>query len=175
MPKRKRGGHRSSTGLRWREDVKVIYALLKTTRERRMPLNHFLTLRAPEHLSESEKKRHISRRIAHLGQAVKRRGYPWFYIVVYEKNPGGLLHAHALAHIPRSCADIVQRYADGLIVHAIPAGPRHPAYITKQRHPLPPDVERYIRHRREKGAEIPGKRWTASRGLLEAAHASRSA
>jgi hypothetical protein len=170
MSKKKRGGHRGSKGLRWRADVSRVFGLAKIARENRTPLNHFLTLRTPDDAADDLKaKRIICRRIAHLGQALKRRdpGHPLIYLAVYEKTGGGRLHAHVLVHVRRPAIPVLERWADGIDRDARPAGRRHLAYVTKQRHPLPPEVEQSVRrtHRRQKGAFIPGPRVSVSREL----------
>ena len=72
--KRKKGGWRARKGLTWAQ-VKEVFEFAKLARQAGFPLNAFFTIKADKRCStDQERKRDLSRKIAHLGQAIKGRG-----------------------------------------------------------------------------------------------------
>lgn len=177
-----RGGYKPSTGLNWQTDVKRIFEIVKLARERDTPLNVFFTLRTPSTLPDEKRKRWVTRKVAHLGQALGRkpRCQPKICITVYERKPDGQLHAHGLIYVVPGNDDVVAKWCKTIdasegpnMVHARHAVKSDTVYITKQRHPFHPETEKDHWHRRQKGALIIGKRWTATaaaRALLIEEH-----
>jgi hypothetical protein len=101
-------------------------------------------------------------------------GDPHVGITVYEKATAGCLHAHHLVYSRRALDDVLNRIADVYVrstdrtqhdamIHARPAVQSDVAYITKQRLPLPPDFERRVSHRRQRGEAIRGVRISLTR------------
>lgn len=165
--RRKKGGWGSSTCLRWQE-VKQIAHMDALARQAGRPMNVFASIRSPEGVEGAEAKRAIGRAVAHFGQALHRRGVPHIGLTVYEREPGGEVHGHHLAHVPREHDDILARWADGNERHVRPAAATDVLYMTKQREALPPHFTPTLYgkpHNRRKGAEIPGPRWTATKAL----------
>jgi hypothetical protein len=67
---RKKGGWRTRKGLTWAQ-VKEVYEFAKLARQAGFPLNAFVTIKASWRCSsDQDRKRDISRKIAHLGQAL---------------------------------------------------------------------------------------------------------
>jgi hypothetical protein len=125
-------------------------------------LNAFVTIKADKRCStDQERKRDLSRKIAHLGQAIKGRGRTprqahFVGVTTYEKKLSSVLHAHMLVHVEDFA--FAEQWADGDIIKVIRARPRHLPYLTKQRLPLSPDFEATCRHRRQAGEKIVGAR-----------------
>ena len=107
---------------------------------------------------DAERKRYCSRKIAHLGQALKRRGQPHIGVTTFEKELQGELHAHHLLHVRPQNFDVLARIADGISIHFRTAAMTDPAYITKHRLPGSPEFEAYAGHKRRRGAKITGQR-----------------
>ena len=146
--------------LTW-DEVKQIDSIAHAARRERQPLNVLVTIRAPRGAPDAASKRKVTTDIAHLGEALKRRGQEHVGLTVFEKSPD--LHAHHLVHVRRENIDVVERRHDGEIVDVRKADAGAVAYITKQRQCLSPAFEAEIRRPREKsGGPIPGKRWTAT-------------
>jgi hypothetical protein len=127
------------------------------------PLNVFVTIRAPMNVSDAEGKRIISRRIAHLGQALKRHRQDHIGVTIYEKGPH--LHAHHLAYVAPRNMKLVMDWNEGedSDVHVRKADWFAPIYATKQRKWMGPEIEDKISTQRgrrpwEKGAHIAGPR-----------------
>jgi DNA-binding transcriptional regulator YiaG len=159
--------------------VQEAHELDRAARAAGMRLNVFATLRSPTGLTDVERKRVIARRTAHLGQALQRRGQPHIGMTFFEKRSGGDLHAHHLVHVEHKNIDVIERWADiydpkpvkrreklDVPIHARPAVATDIGYVTKQRLPFSPEYEARCPHRRQRGAVIPGKRWTATREAL---------
>jgi hypothetical protein len=163
-PKRA-GGWPSSPSLPWK-DVKRIDALAHEAERCGCRLTHLITV-MPDPGDDMGRKRECARIVAHLGQSLKRHGKPHVGVTVYEKSAGADLHAHHLVHIPRGEFALVERLHAPPMVHVRRSAPTDIGYITKERRPLPPEVEAHVKHRRKKGAPIPGKRWTATSAALE--------
>ena len=91
---------------------------------------------------------------------------------VFEKALCGKLHLHVLVHVPRHFQDEFAGWGDVLITDIRQAKLWHVAYITKERHPLPPDFEKQTQHQRQKSAPFRGQRWSltpAAKALLAGA------
>jgi hypothetical protein len=146
--------------------VKRIHALAHEAERCGCRLTHLITV-MPDTGADMERKRECARIVAHLGQALKRHGKQHVGVTVYEKSAGADLHAHHLVHIPRGELALVERLHNLPKVHVRPTVLTDIGYITKERRPLPPEVEAHVNHRRKKGAPIPGKRWTATSAALE--------
>ena len=71
-----------------------------------------------------------------------------------------MLHLHMLVHVPKRLLKEFSGWGDGIVTDIRPASPKHIGYITKQRHPLPPDLEKVVSHRRKKGEPFKGRRWS---------------
>lgn len=160
----RRRGPKGSTYLEW-DQVKQVIEFAHQARTEGTPLNTFVTIRAPQDVSDAEGKRIISRRIAHLGQALKRRGYDHIGVTVYEKGPH--LHAHHLVHVPPESVELATRWneGEGSDVHVRKADWFAAIYVTKQRRWMGPEIEDKIATRQgrrpwEKGAYIAGPRLT---------------
>jgi hypothetical protein len=163
--KRRRGGWRALAGLTW-DQVKDVFEFAKLARQAGFPLNAFFTIKADWRCStDPERKRDLSRKIAHLGQAIKGRGRTPRQIhfvgaTVYEKERNGVLHAHMLVHVENFA--FAQQLTDGDIIDVIRARPCHLAYITKQRLPFSPEVEATHWHRRQPSERVVGVRLSFS-------------
>jgi len=146
--------------LKWAE-VKEISDICHDAKKANKPLNLFVSIRPPSHITDdAERKKLCYRRASHIGQKLKRRGHPFVAVRVFEKDVDGLLHVHMLLHVSRQLTQEATSWGDGLITDIRPASPKHLGYITKQRHPLPPDMERRVSHRRKKGEPFKGRRWS---------------
>lgn len=167
--RKRKGGWRSSKALTWQQ-VKQIAGMNGLARRARTPLNAFATITPADGLPPSKAKRRVATLVGRLGQALKRRGVQHVGLTVYERTPGGQLHGHHLAHVPREHDDILARWADGDERHVAPVKDSGVvSYITKQRHALPPDFLATLNgkpHQHQPGAEIPGKRWTPTKAML---------
>jgi len=164
-PGKSRGGWPKTTGLTW-SDVKetsdVDHAAAKAGRR----LNRFVSIRPPSHITDDALRKKLCYRLAsHIGQKLRRCGAPFIAIRVFEKDIGGMLHLHMLVHVPKRLLKEFSGWGDGLITDIRPASPKHLGYITKQRHPLPPDMERRVSHRRKKGEPFKGRRWSLTPDL----------
>lgn len=105
------GGHRTTRYLdhaEFREAKNNAYAICNAGYR----WSVFVSIRPPVELSDGEKQKRIQRTIAHIGQALKRRGLPYIYMRSYEKPVGGSLHGHVLIWVPREHLDVIERYAD---------------------------------------------------------------
>jgi hypothetical protein len=131
--------------------------------------------------TDQERKRDVSRKIAHLGQAIKGRGRVsrqnhLVGVTGYEKGRNGVLHAHLLVHVDNFA--FARQLADGDVINVIRARPDHLAYITKQRLPFSPEVEATHWHRRQPGEKIAGVRLsfsTDAKALITAQRSKQSA
>jgi hypothetical protein len=179
--RRKKGGWPARAGLKWTQ-VKEVFEFAKLARQAGFPLNAFFTIKADQRCStDQERKRDISRKIAHLGQAIKgrcraQRQIHFVSVTVYEKKPSGVLHAHLLVHVERF--PFANQRADGEIINVKRAKPCHLAYITKQRLPLSPNFEAVCRHFRQASEKIVGVRLsfsTDAKALITAQRSKQSA
>jgi hypothetical protein len=161
--RKRKGGWRASPGLRW-SDVKAIFELASVAGLRGFGFTHFISI-MPAGGSDMERKRVCSRVIAHLGQAIHRRGHPHIGVTVYEKGCADL-HAHHLVHVPRGEEKLLAHLSNRPTRRVRRAAPTDVGYITKERLPLPPEFEKRVSHWRKKGALLPGKRWSATKGAL---------
>jgi hypothetical protein len=177
--KRKKGGWRALKGLRWTQ-VKAVFECDKLAKDAGLRLNAFITIKADWRCStDQERKRDISRKIAHLGQKIKGRGRTPHQIhfvaaTVYEKERAGVLHAHVLAHV--SNFGLARQISDGDTIDIRAARREHLAYITKQRLPFRPEIEATHWHRRQASEKIVGARisFSADAKALIAAQRFRS-
>ena len=175
--RRKRGGWRARAGLTWAQ-VKEVFELAQLARRAGVPLNAFVTIKADKRCStDQERKRDLSRKIAHLGQAIKGRGRTprqahFVGVTTYEKKLSSVLHAHMLVHVEDFA--FAEQWADGDIIKVIRARPRHLPYLTKQRLPLSPDFEATCGHRRQPSEKIVGVRLSFSAGAKALIAAQRS-
>ena len=175
--KRKKGGWRARAGLTWAQ-VKEVFEFAKLARQAGLPLNAFLRSKPTRRCStDQERKRDLSRKIAHLGQAIKGRGRTprqahFVGVTTYEKKLSSVLHAHMLVHVEDFA--FAEQWADGDIIKVIRARPRHLPYITKQRLPLSPDFEATCGHRRQPSEKIVGVRLSFSAGAKALIAAQRS-
>jgi hypothetical protein len=102
--RRKKGGWQARAGLKWAQ-VKAVFEFAKLAQQERLSLNAFFTVKPDRRCStDQERKRDISKKIAHLGQAIKGRGRAprqihFVGITVYEKERSGILHAHLLVRV----------------------------------------------------------------------------
>lgn len=161
--RKRKPGPKGSTSLTW-EQVKEVDRLAHEAKRFKKPLNWMLTVRAPDGLSDAKGKRHISTKIAHVGQTLQRQGEEHLGVTVYEKcnTPNGvLLHAHHLFHARPSLRTRLREShcgGPGSDCFISPADDRKPEYITKQRVWLGPDFEQRIKRRRVTSHRIEGVR-----------------
>jgi hypothetical protein len=123
----------------------------------------------------SSRKRFIHGKLAHVGQALKRKGYQHIGLTVFEHGGpnGNDLHAHQLIVLPTGGERIIGAYIDDLIVdlRAIAPDERHKVadYISKQRRPLSPDFEADNGHRYETDVKpVPGKKLSFTKAATQA-------
>jgi hypothetical protein len=141
-------------------------------------LNAFITIKADWRCStDQERKRDLSRKIAHLGQAIKGRGRTprqthFVGVTAYEKKLSGVLHAHMLVHVEDLA--FAEEWADGDTINVKRAKPCHLNYITKQRRPLSPDFEATCGHSRQRSEKIIGARLSYSADAKALIAAQRS-
>lgn len=182
--RRKKGGWRARKGLTWSQ-VKEVFEFAKLARQAGRPLNAFFTIKADWRCAtDQERKRDISRKIGHLGQAIKGRGRTphqihFAAVTVYEKESNGVLHAHMLGRVENF--SLAKQKADGDLIHVVKARLHyHLPYITKQRLPLGPKVEATLGnlHRRQAGEKINGARLSFNadaKALIAAQRSKQSA
>ena len=164
-PRNRLGGWTKTTGLKW-SDVQEIHEAHHGAAKAGMPLNRFVSIRPPSHITDDATRKKLCYRLAsHIGQKLGRRGAPFIAIRVFEKDIGGLLHLHILVHVPRCLMKEFSGWGDGIVTDIRPAVAKHVGYITKQRHPLPPDLEKVVSHRRKKGEPFRGRRWSLTPDL----------
>lgn len=169
--RKRKGGWPTSKSLRW-WDVKDISALAH-----RAGYNVLLHI-MPVNGNDAERKRFLAQTVAHLGQALHRRGQEHVGTTVYEKQPGVDLHGHHLCRVEKGNERVLANY-DGYIidVELIPRSKlaERIAYVTKQRRPLPPGLEKVVAHQRQRGMPIRGPRFSHTRAarqiLLDLDHA----
>ena len=158
--RKRTGGWPVTTGQTWAE-VKEIDDICHRLRSVGRPLNRFVTIRPPDDIvSDAKRKAYCYKRAGRLCQRLRRRGVEIVALRVFEKARNGQLHIHILVHVPSRFQDEFAGWGDGELTHIKPASPQHVKYITKQRHPLPPDFEKVTQHLRQKGAPFRGKRWS---------------
>jgi hypothetical protein len=179
--RRKKGGWSARAGLKWAQ-VKEVFEFAKLARQEGLPLNAFFTIKADWRCStDQERKRDISRKIAHLGQAIKgsgraRRQIHFVGVTVYEKERCGVLHAHMLVRVDDFA--FAKQKADGDIINVTRAKPYHLRYITKQRVPFGPGIDATHWHRRQPSERIVGVRLSLSmdaKALITAQRSKQSA
>lgn len=123
----------------------------------------------PDEGTDAERKRFISRKIAHLTQTLKRRGRRHVGVTVHEKTATADLHGHHLFRLEPSDFDILASY-DGTIIRPLKfrrdQREEKVNYATKQRVALPPDFEKTIKHRRQRGVAFRGKRVSYTEAAL---------
>ena len=155
-----------------------MFEFAKLARQAGFPLNAFVTIKADKRCStDQERKRDLSRKIAHLGQAIKGRGRTprqahFVGVTTYEKKRSGVLHAHVLVHVENFA--FARQWADGDVTDVIRARADHLDYITKQRLPLSPDFEATLGHRRQPSEKIAGVRLSFSADAKALITAQRS-
>lgn len=161
--RKRKGGWPTSNSLPW-QDVKDISALAH-----RAGYNVLLHI-MPVNGNDAERKRFIAQTVAHLGQALQRRGQEHLGTTVYEKQPGVDLHAHHLCRVEKGNERVLANY-DGYVVHVelIPRSKlaERIAYVTKQRRPLPPEFEKVVGHQRQRGMPIRGPRFSHTRAAKQ--------
>lgn len=155
--RRQRGGHGYTRELS-RAEVKYLAHVIKTMFDQKMPI-YFGTIRATDGLSVVNQKRVLSRRIAHIGQSVKRRGSTFHCLTVYERpRRRPKLHAHVLVVVPsKTVLFAINRLSDGEVIRFKRANPEVVHYLLKERQTSKPD---FIRSKREPGDLIPGRRYS---------------
>jgi hypothetical protein len=164
-PGNRLGGWAKTSSLQW-ADVKEIHEAHHAATKAGMPLNRFVSIRPPSHITdEALRKKLCYRRVSHLAQKLRRRGVSFVAVRVFEKDIGGMLHVHLLVHVPRHLLKEFDSWGDLIVTDIRPASPAHIGYITKQRHPLPPDLEKVVSHRRKKGEPFRGRRWSLTPDL----------
>jgi hypothetical protein len=164
-PRNRRGGWKPTTGLPF-ADVKEIHEAHHGAAKAGMPLNRFVSIRPPSHITDDATRKKLCYRLAsHIGQKLRRRGAPFIAIRVFEKDLGGMLHLHLLVHVPSRLLKEFSGWGDLIVTDIRPAVAKHVGYITKQRHPLPPDLEKVVSHRRKKGEPFKGRRWSLTPDL----------
>ena len=160
---KRKGGWQQTTGLPW-SDVKEIHEAHHAAAQAGMPLNRFVSIRPLSQITdEALRKRLCYRQVSRLGEKLRRHGSPFVGIRVFEKDVDGMLHAHLLVHIPRHLLKKFDSWGDLIVTDIRPAVAKHLGYITKQRHPLPPDAEKAVSHRRKKGEAFIGRRWSLTK------------
>jgi hypothetical protein len=169
--KRKRGGKRRSgwqpsSGLRWRHDVREIDNVAHELGRKGYAFTHLVTIR-PYDGDPLTRKRTCSRVVAHLGQALKRRGHRHVGITIIEHPLYGELHAHHLVCVPRSEPARIEEWRDrkaDIDIRRITDLRGLLRYVLKQRLRLSPEFEDRIRTskgpRWQKCRPVPGKRWS---------------
>ena len=164
-PRNRRGGWKPTTGLTW-SNVQDVHEAHHGAAKAGMPLNRFVSIRPPSHITDDATRKKLCYRLAsHIGQKLRRRGAPFIAIRVFEKDIGGLLHLHMLVHVQRRLMKEFSGWGDLIVTDIRPAAPVHIGYITKQRHPLPPDLEKVVSHQRKKGVPFKGRRWSLTPDL----------
>lgn len=158
-----KGGWPTSKSLKW-SDVTDISALAHHA-----SLNVLLHI-MPTTGSDGERKRHIALLVARLGQALHRRGKEHVGTTVYEKQMNADLHAHHMCRIEK-CDECVLANYDGYVVDVerVPRSKLYErvAYITKQRRPLAPELEKVSTHRRQRSLPIKGPRFSHTRAAKQ--------
>jgi len=158
-----KGGWPTSKSLKW-SDVRDISALAHCANYN--VLLHIMPMTG----TDAERKRHIARIVAHLGQALQRRGQEHLGTTVYEKKDDADLHGHHLCRIEKGNECVLAKY-DGYIVR-VEIIPRlklyeRVAYVTKQRRPLAPELEKVSTHRRQRSLPIKGPRFTHTKAAKQ--------
>jgi hypothetical protein len=165
--KRPKGGWRRTASLEFSE-VRLIHEGAQSLKKAGYNFNTFITVSPPFELTDdSDCKRFCYSRSKFLGQYFKRRGLKYCALRVFEKALGGKLHLHMLVSVPKAnLADVLSK-GDGSVVDIRRAEKCHLAYITKNRRPLPPEIEKTLNHRRKKGEAFRGKRWSFTKDAIE--------
>ena len=155
-----KGGWPSSPHLAW-ADVKAIDDVVHEMARRGCAPTHLVTI-MPSAANDSSRKKECTRKIAHLGQALKRHGKPHMGVTVFERPTHADLHAHHLIHTPRGEFSTVERFHWPPRVHVQRVRKLDGIvdYLTKERRHLSPDFEARIKRRWARGQQVPGKRWT---------------
>jgi hypothetical protein len=140
--------------------VKAIHAAVHTLVKAGFPPTHQFTI-MPSSGDDTSRKRYCTRKIGHLGQALKRHQEPHIGITIFEKPIHRDLHAHHLVHLPRSEFTLAERRWP-LEVHVEEIWNLNwlLRYVTKERQHLPPDFESKIKRPWRPCREVPGNRWT---------------
>jgi hypothetical protein len=156
-----KGGWPTSKSLKW-SDVRDISALAHCASYN--VLLHIMPMTG----TDAERKRHIARIVAHLGQALQRRGQEHLGTTVYEKKDDADLHGHHLCRIEKGNECVLAKY-DGYIVRVeiILKLYERVAYVTKQRRSLPPEFEKVVAHWRQGGMPIKGPRFSHTRAAKQ--------
>lgn len=161
---RRLSGWKRTTGLRWTE-VKGIGELDHIAQAAGFPLNLFISINPEETLfTDSDRKRTCYKLEGNFASRLKRRGVPFVAIRVFEKKTDGLLHLHLLVHVPPALMKTVISWSNP-VTTINPRSDVHLSYITKQRHPLPPDFEQFVGHKRQKSVPFKGRRWSVSKAF----------
>ena len=89
-PRNRRGGWKPTTGLKWAH-VEEIHEANHGAAKAGMPLNRFVSIRPPSHITDDATRKKLCYRLAsHIGQKLRRRGAPFIAIRVFEKDLGGI-------------------------------------------------------------------------------------
>jgi hypothetical protein len=162
--RRRLSGWKRTTGLRWTE-VKGIGELDHLAQAAGSPLNLFISINPEETIiTDSDRKRACYKLEGNFASRLKRRGVPFVAIRVFEKKSGGLLHLHLLVHVPSELVKTAVSWSTpGTTIKM--RKDVHLNYITKQRHPLPPDLEQLTKHKRQKSTPFKGRRWSVSKAF----------
>jgi len=148
-------------------EVQHCFEIQTAAARNRTPLNKFLTVRGRDGEGLSESKRSLSNFISRVGQALHRHGHQHIGFTTFERERGhDYIHAHHLFHVPREARNIVQRFADGDVVHLRQAHKKQCGYLTKQRQQMSPEYEKAIAgvlFHRQPGDYIPGTRLSVTK------------
>jgi hypothetical protein len=109
------------------------------------------TIRAPRDVADADGKRQISRKVAHIGQGLKRNGQDHVGVTVFEKEKGDL-HGHHLFFAEQKNFGLVDGWCEGKggAIHIRPADATAVDYVIKQRLHQKPEFERDLREKRLK-------------------------
>jgi hypothetical protein len=167
-PKGKRGGWPSSRWLTWGE-VKEVSAVIYALRKAGFPPTHMVSVMPAMDGDLSARKVFCGRKVAHLGQALKRHGHRHYGITIFEHRHGVDLHAHHVLHLPHGERRTIERLAAPPEVDVQPITDLGGLedYLTKERQPLPPKFESDIQRRREPCLALPGMRWSITTAVRE--------
>jgi hypothetical protein len=141
--------------------VKRIYDIAYELASHGTPFTHHIIIMPPSG-DDAERKKYCTRKVAHIGQALKRHGRPHAGLVVFEKTADRDLHAHYLVHAPVHEHPTIERFDNESSVKVVRIYnlPRLLGYVTKQRQRLSPDFEKTIDRPWQRPLPVPGKRWT---------------
>ncbi len=170
--RRRKGGWPARTGLTRQEveDIRAsVHAACTANRSWRPVI---ITLNPDEIAGETDaaRKRRIEKRIAPIGQALKRRGQPQLRLTVWQKPPSGRLHAHVWVLVNPKNDDALTPFHHAPAVMVQP-WKTDPGYLTRERLPNgPPEWEMRQKWRRCRGQPIRGSRLSIHADLKSLVH-----